>query len=82
MTYNHDLERNKYAGSGLGDYDHMAETGRGSGKWYLIAIALIIGLLLSVGLLSGTSTSVDSTTTETTTETVPAAPASTPSQPE
>ena len=52
MTYEHDFERNKLTGAGLGDYQNSPDVGSGAGKWLLLALIAIILALGAAALFS------------------------------
>ena len=53
MTYEQDFERKKFPGGGLGDYQTNIDTGSGGGKWLLLAVIVIVGILGAAAIFSG-----------------------------
>ena len=56
MTYEHDFERNKMTGAGIGDYHSSPDVGSGVGKWLLLALIAVILALGAAVLFSGGAT--------------------------
>ena len=56
MTYNPDYERSRIPGAGLGEYPTQYDEKPISGKWLLIALALIVALFGGLAFLAGDAT--------------------------
>lgn len=53
MTYEHDFERNRLTGAGLGDYQTSPDVQSGTGKWILFALIAIVCLLGITAIFAG-----------------------------